>query len=88
MPPVSTNVATKTVTGTKIALATGFLAVAAAAFGLSTASTQPVEKPDLSIVSIVANDAIGYISPDQNKITVSYNNAGSLFVFLHHRPLL
>lgn len=49
MPPVSTNVTTKTVTGTKLAVATGFLALAAGLAAASASSTPPTPPPKTEV---------------------------------------
>lgn len=79
MPPVSTNVATKTITKTKIAIATGFLAISTAFAGLAATTSTPATglKPDLFIASISMQPTAAYPTQDElNKVTIAYRNIG------------
>lgn len=83
MPPASTSVKTKTITGVKIGIATGFLALSTAFAGLAATTSTPAAglKPDLYITSISMNaDTSSISAAELNKVTIGYRNNGEATV--------
>lgn len=72
---IATKIKTKTVSKTKMAIATAYLG--AAVLAASGADIQ-MSKPDIVIDRIVMNEQTPYAPADGNKITVYYSNRGSV----------